>query len=368
MRIFFFNAYFDPDRHEGSRVHIEQLVKHLIVLGQEVWVQPDSPVAMANALSRRRARRLAQVRRMDVLYFRIEGQPLTLPRYLRWPWVRLGFEKKIVWEINAASDYVALASGAAAPLLRERLDAELAVQARRVDLAICNTEGLGRFAADLGIRNSKVIPLGTVPEMFGRHVPPTPRLPRTPGCLNVVWSGNPEAPWHDWEIIRAAAWKLRGEHDIRFYILGDVPREVSFPDNVACLGPIPYEKTPPYYRAMDVGLALYRDAWWSRYGVFSSPLKLFDYFAAELAVIASPIEQVTRCVRDGENGFIVPFGDTEALVARLRFLATHRERAEAVGTRARELATSYYNWRRVAAETAASMHELFDVPRGADRA
>lgn len=372
MRIFFVNAYFDPNLYEGSRVHIEQLIRNLIEMGHEVWVPPTSPVDFANKLPRNYVKRFTKLRDMDILYLRVEGRPLVLSRYMRgslknywvkWMqgfWGNSGFKKKVVWEINAASDYVALAHESTAQLTREKLDIELRDQAQYVNLAICNTDGLAKYANDLGISRTRIIPLGTVPEMFGEHVSPAPNISRSPNRLNVVWCGNPHTPWHDIETIRKSAWRLQKDERIRFYFIGEYPPGMHFTDNVISKGPIKYEEMPHYLSAMDVGLAIYRNASWSRYGVFSSPLKLFDYFAAELAVIASPIEQVLECVENERNGFIVPFENEEALTERLRFLAEHKDQIKYIGKRARELTTNYYNWRRVAEETVNAMQDLFN--------
>lgn len=354
MRLLFANAYFHPERYEGSRIHIEQLIKNLAEIGCEVWVHSTNPVDCARKLPRNYARHLAALHAMDIFYFRVEGRPPIVGRYLKMldQWRKLGFGK-IVWEINAASDYVASWSG-----MRDELDVALAKQARQVDLAICNTSGLAQFASELGIQNVRTIPLASAPDMFGMHVPYAPDVSRKPDRLNVVWMGNPSAPWHDFETIRKAAWQLKDNERIRFYFIGEHPPNMRFTDNVIMKGSIPYAEIPSYLKAMDVGLAIYRNPSWSRYGVFSSPLKLFDYFAAELVVVASPIEQVVKCIEDKRNGFIVPFENCEALVNCLCSLAERKSQLKQIGKRARSLVTEYYNWQRVAEETMAAMQEL----------
>lgn len=360
MRIFFFNAYFDPNRYEGSRIHIEQLAKHLTEMGHEIWVQPSSPLGYALRLSKIRKKRLAQLRNMDVFYFRIEGRAISMPYYMRDPWRRLGFEKKFVWEINAASDYIAFMAGSSTTALRDSLDIQLMKQARLVDLAICNTDGLLTYAHDLGIRKAVTIPLATDPELFTRDVLPASDVSRSDTRINVVWSGNPDAPWHDFETVRKAALRLRDDERVRFYFLGHPPRGIRFPDNVIFMGSVPYDEMPSYLRQMDVGLAVYRDGSWSRYGVFSSPLKLFDYMAARLIVVASPIEQVLKCIEDKNTGFIVPFGDDQALADRLRFIATHKTALESMPELAQRSTVDFYSWRRVARDTVEALQGLFE--------
>jgi len=360
MRIFFANAYFDPARHEGSRVHIEQVTGRLVGLGHEVWVQPASPAAAAKRLSPVRSERLCQLRSMDIFYHRIEGRAPQLPRYMRAPWRFFGYGAKRVWEVNAASDYVALLTGAGDGPALDDLDRALARQARSVDLAICNTEGLVRFANDLGIRNAVSVPLGTDPELFRPDVAPAPDVTREPGQLNVIWCGNLMAPWHDLHVVRDAAWLLRDNSGIRFYFIGEYPPNTRFTDNVIFKGHRPYSEMPGYLAAMDVGLAIYRDASWSRYGVFTSPLKLYDYLAAGLIVLASPVEAALSCVSDGETGFLVPFGDARLLADRLLFIAEHREQLAGAARRSRPGCGERYNWQRVAQDTSSLLQQLLE--------
>lgn len=358
MRIFYVNAYFNPRRHEGSRIHIEQLANNLTSMGHEVWVQPASPAVSLRKLSPDRFQRLSQLRKMDVFYFRIEGRAPKMPRYMRSPWRFLGYRAKRVWEINAASDYTVLQDGAQQDPVPKEMDRQLADQAGLVDLAICNTRGLVQFANDLGIRNAVEVPLGTDPDMFRPDVAPAADITRRSGQLNVVWVGSSTIPWHDLKTIADAAWLLRENDKIRFYFIGEYPPDIRFTDNVILKGPRAYSEMPGYLAAMDVGLAIYKEPSWSRYGVFTSPLKLYDYLAAGLVVIASPVEAALKCVRDGETGFLVPFGDAQLLADRLLVISEHRERLADAARRSRALALEYYNWQRVARETSGLLERL----------
>ena len=359
MRILFVNAYFAPELYEGRRVHIEQLASNLIALGHEVWVHHDSPARHSRRLACARVERMRQLLAMDAFYVRVEGHyPLSLPRYLQHTWWSLGFRTVLVWEINAASDLVAFSNRDQAVAIRTMLDEELSKKARRVKLALCNTDGLAQYARDLGIRHVQTVPLASDPTVFDPQVPSKPDIARSNGLLNIVWSGNPTVGWHDLEIIARAAERLRDHSSIRFYIIGEKPEHIRFPGNVVLLGPKTYVEMPGYLSAMDVGLATYKDSSWSRYGVFSSPLKLFDYLASGLVVVGSPIEQIMKCIQDGLTGFIVPFGDDEFLANRLRYIVENRAHLAEIRVRARAMVVHYYNWRRVACETVAAIGQV----------
>lgn len=352
VRILFANAEFNPGWHEGRRIHIEQLTSGLMELGHEIWVRPGSPLPTPYRLSLNRQARLKQLRHLDAIYFRMEGRPVTVPRWLSTRWGRTIIRAKCVWEVNAASDYVAKHANGDSGDTTESLDRKLSRQARLVDLAICNTDGLRDYVQHLGVRRTVVVPLGTDPAVFHGCTKPTETIGRSSDLLNVVWMGNGHVAWHDLSTIGAAANLLYDRPGIRFYLIGDVPGGIDFPSSVVRLGKVDYENVPAYLSAMDVGLAVYSAPEWSRYGVFSSPLKLFDYFASGLLVVASPIEQVTKTIVNGENGFIVPFGAASELAGVLKSVNDDRSILKRMRWRMRTAVESYYNWKRVASDTA----------------
>jgi glycosyltransferase involved in cell wall biosynthesis len=55
-------------------------------------------------------------------------------------------------------------------------------------------------------------------------------------------------------------------------------------------------------------------------------------------------------IRDGENGYLIPFGDEDVLADRLLTLFDSPERAAEMGRAGRELVEERYDWERVAAE------------------
>jgi glycosyltransferase involved in cell wall biosynthesis len=51
---------------------------------------------------------------------------------------------------------------------------------------------------------------------------------------------------------------------------------------------------------------------------YTSPLKLFEYFAAGKPVLASDLPPIREIVRDGENGVLFAAGDPQSLVQAIR--------------------------------------------------
>lgn len=350
MTIAFPNALYNPKRHTGNRVHIEQVVGKLTGLGHTVWVPRSSAVRSGRRAPWDPIRTTLRLRRADIVYVRMEGFPveLTMDRY----WRKALFGKPLAWEVNAAPDLRAYQDGQVDAAKLRDLDRAVAAQAASVSIAVCNTAGLAEFAKRAGVRHTAVVPLASDPTHFTPHGPRHPEIPVGAGSLNVLWMGNSQIPWHDFGTIVEAIARLHSEPSIRFFIAGKAPAQLDLPDNLTLLGERAYTEMPSLLRSMDVGLAIYRRPTWSRFGVFSSPLKVFDYLASGMVVVASPIEQIRACIRNGENGLTVPFDEPQALAETLRDLLGNADLRRKLGANGRKLVEDYYNWDRVGRETA----------------
>lgn len=92
-----------------------------------------------------------------------------------------------------------------------------------------------------------------------------------------------------------------------------VPPETLAAPNVHLLGPRPYEDLPAYVQAFDVGIIPYIEDDWTR---AVDPLKLLEYLAAGIPVVASPLPEVHKYA---DAVHIAPLGDAfaQAVVANL---------------------------------------------------
>lgn len=73
------------------------------------------------------------------------------------------------------------------------------------------------------------------------------------------------------------------------------------------------------------------------------PSSVLEGMAAGLPIVATPVAALTRMVRNGENGFIVPIGEVDAIVARLSELCRDRALAARLGERSRQIAGDEYS-------------------------
>ena len=75
------------------------------------------------------------------------------------------------------------------------------------------------------------------------------------------------------------------------------------------------------------------------------PSKIYGILASGTPMLASTIDQceLARLVREGDVGYVVAFGDPEAIAERIHWSATHREDLMEMGERARQLAVEQYD-------------------------
>jgi glycosyltransferase involved in cell wall biosynthesis len=139
----------------------------------------------------------------------------------------------------------------------------------------------------------------------------------------------------------AAAWRLMGDAAPVLVVAGDAGGASGLLEEAGAvlLGPIPHCQVPAVLAEADIGLATYaREApdWFS-------PLKVFEYMAAGLAVVAGELP-ATRELVSGEHALLVPCGDPEALAGAVAGLAVDAPLRERMGGNARALVAAQHTW------------------------
>ena len=170
----------------------------------------------------------------------------------------------------------------------------------------------------------------------------------------VVFAGAFRA-WHGAIHLVDAIRRLRehGRNDISAVLIGDGPelpqvrQAAERLEGVTCTGAVPHEAMPACLAAADVGAAPFDVGAHAplSLGFFWSPLKVFEYMAAGLPVVAPAIDRLGRIVRDGREGVLYDAGDPGALAAAVESLCDPARRRR-LGAAARVRVVEHFGWDR----------------------
>ncbi|MBI5487510.1 MAG: glycosyltransferase family 4 protein [Deltaproteobacteria bacterium] len=165
-------------------------------------------------------------------------------------------------------------------------------------------------------------------------------------------------PWHGLRTLVDAARRLE-RRDVRFLLVGDgqvrgeveaLARAAGLGDRFVFPGRVPYDEIAAYVAACDVCVAAYEPALHeatARSGDLAlDPLKIFEYLAAERAVVACDSRNLRDLFDEREHLRLVPPGDAVALAGVLSELLAKADEARAMARRGRERVLERYTWQR----------------------
>jgi glycosyltransferase involved in cell wall biosynthesis len=208
---------------------------------------------------------------------------------------------------------------------------------------------LERFPGTRG--RVKVVPNGVDPARFPSGLRPS--RPGPPGSFTVGFVGTLK-PWHGLgTLAEAFALLSRRAPHARLLVVGDGPgREGLERDldargvrgSALLVGAVAPEEVPGLLRSMDAGVAPYPGV----PGFYFSPLKVYEYMAAGLAVVASRVGQLAGLIRPGDNGLLCPPGDAAALAEALVLLHERPSLRRRLGEVARAQVLREHTWDAVA--------------------
>lgn len=357
-----------PGPHGGS-VHVRSVAEGLSALGHEVHVMaspgegkrfPDGSVtwwAMPPPLGNRRLRllragdvaRRARAIRPDVVierYYNFGGEGLLAAR-------KVG--ALAVLEVNAPIvDYPGSAKAwldrmaIVQPLKRWR-----DWQCRAADLIITPS---ARIIPD-SVPASRVLQTewGADTDRFRPGAPGPVPFTRTAGDTIVIFVGAFRA-WHGASHLVEAmrALDAKGRRNIKAVLIGSGPelipaqRAAHGIDNVIFAGTLPHESVPSALAAAHIGVApfdvirhapLQLDFYWS-------PLKIFEYMASGLPVVAPRFDRLTQIVRDGREGILYDSRESNALELAILRLVDDAALRERLGAAGRTRVVEQFSWER----------------------
>jgi alpha-maltose-1-phosphate synthase len=200
---------------------------------------------------------------------------------------------------------------------------------RGADLVLAVSGWLASYALGRGAGRVAVCPNGVDVDRFAASGT------RSSRPVSAVFTGTLR-PWHGIETL-AGAWRVLGRAAPPLTVVGDGPgRRLLEEAGVHVTGALPHAQVPAALDAADIGIAPYAaDA-----PPYFCPLKLFEYLAAGLGVVAAEIPGVTELV-DERTAVLVPPGDPDALAAAVGSLAADRHRRARLGRAGRALAEEH---------------------------
>ena len=193
---------------------------------------------------------------------------------------------------------------------------------------------------------------GADTERFHPGSPGRVPFTRADGDVVAVFAGAFRA-WHGASHLVEAIRRLRarGRRDVKAVFVGDGPEmpkvrhAAAGLDGITLVGAVPHEDVPAILSAADIGVApfdvaahpsLAHEFHWS-------PLKIFEYMAAGLPVVAPRIERLSGIVSDGVEGLLYDASHPDALADALESL-TDADVRRRMGDAARARAVREFSW------------------------
>jgi glycosyltransferase involved in cell wall biosynthesis len=226
-------------------------------------------------------------------------------------------------------------------------------QLRESDVVACVSDEVADELVRLGVGRDRVLvsPMAVDAERFAPSVSGA-RTRRSLGLTDtfvVGWVGSFRG-FHGLESVVEAFAALHEREPRTHLLLGGTGAEVAnvrdlagrlgIADSVVLPGAIAHQDMPEFVAAMDVAVVSARpDA-----GFHYSPLKLREYMACGVPVVAPRLGEIPRTVHDGVDALLYPAGDTHVLADQV--LRLHEDaalRAE-LATRGRELVLATATW------------------------
>ena len=357
---------------KGASVHIQEVVREYRRRGHDVTVYAtrrgsdvpddlaelrvvDVPITTRDEGERERAQQAASASVSDMV--RAEGYDLVYERYSLFSTVIAECGVPGILEVNAPlideqrTHRVLVDEQAADAALQEQVQAALAticVSDPVRDWVIARTEGTRVFTVPNGVNVHRITP-----------------QPESPGAPVVTFVGTLK-PWHGVDVLLRA--RAQAHKDWQLRIIGDGPMRAELDDLARSLGidvdfrgAVAPDAIPQHMAGTAIGVAPY-PAMDTDSDQYFSPLKVYEYMAAGLPVVASRVGQLPEIM--GESAYLVPPSDPEALAEALDALVANPVERAGVGSDNRRQAEREHSWTGTVDHILAHAGVKEDVPHG----
>ena len=356
---------------KGASIHVQEVVRALIAQGADLELfaanlgpdMPDGleavpvhrlPGASGDAASREQQ----ALRANEDLVRALEREApfdLIYERYSLWSFAGMERAREIgvpgLLEVNAPlieeqADYRGLVDRNAAEAVATR-----AFGAAKALVAV--SQEVGRYLERFPDTNGRVhvVPNGVNLERF----PPrsTAAYHSRHSDFTVGFVGSLK-PWHGVSILVDAFAALHLQSPgIRLMIVGEGPEHDRLAEDVCrrglvdavrFTGWVPPSDLPARLASLDVAVAPYPEL----PNFYFSPLKVYEYMAAGLPIVASRVGQIAELIEHEVNGLLCPPGDASALAGAIDRLQREPDLRSRLGRAARVTISRDYTWRAIA--------------------
>jgi glycosyltransferase involved in cell wall biosynthesis len=247
----------------------------------------------------------------------------------------------------------------------------------RADALLAVSAALREYATSLGVDPARVhvMPNGVDPVEFQPGLPDRSVRARWDlGDGPVLGYVGGLRPWHGVGALPALLERLVERFEgLRLVVAGDGPLRLELERAIAraglartavFTGSIPHEQVPALIRSFDLALAPY-DRFERPF--YFSPLKLFEYMACGVPVVAADLGQIAEIV-DDDSGLVYPAGDLEGLTAACEVLLGDPALRRRQGEAAAEKVRSRHTWDHNAARVTDLARSLLGPPHGPSKA
>lgn len=198
----------------------------------------------------------------------------------------------------------------------------------------------------------RVLPNGV---NYDRYRPFLPRVANRRKPLTLGFLGTLK-PWHGVDcLLQAYALIVREIPESRLRIIGDGPERenlealcvtLGIADHVSFTGAVTPSQVPHQLGEMDIGIAPYPKL----DEFYFSPLKIYEYMASGLPVIASDIGQIRQLIAHEQTGLLTPAGDIDAIANAVIWLHRNPQESNRIARNGQSKVLREHTWSAIAGQ------------------